>query len=510
VTVPSLPPHQIQPPDGLPDAVAAVVVLAAGGGTRMRSDRPKVLHEIGGRSLLGHVLAAVGGVTPDEVVVVVGHGRDQVADHARQCLPSARTVVQDQQLGTGHATAIGLGAVSADEGVVLVVMGDTPLLTAGTLRRLAAARAGGDAVTLLTVEADDPTGYGRVIRDDAGAVVAVVEQKDATPEQLAVREINSGIYAFDLGYLRAALGRVGTDNAAGEVYLTSVVALARADGRGVGAVGVADPWESAGVNDRVQLAGLGAELNRRLLVDWMRAGVTVVDPATTWVDVGVELATDVTLLPGVQLHGSTRVGPGATIGPDSTLLDVVVGAGASVVRTHGSGATLAPGTTVGPFAYLRPGTELAERGKIGTFVETKNSRIGPGAKVPHLSYLGDAEVGEATNIGAGTITANYDGVAKHATVVGRHCKTGSHNVFVAPVRIGDGAATGAGAVIRRDVAPGALAVSGGPQRQLDGWVLSRRAGTPAAEAAAAARETPDIGQTGTAAPPSPPDEGTRS
>ena len=279
-----------------------------------------------------------------------------------------------------------------------------------------------------------------------------------------------------------------------------------------------DAWETEGVNDREQLARLGAELNRRVLAGWMRAGVTVVDPATTWVDVDVELAPDVTLLPGVQLHGSTRVGEGATIGPDSTLDDVTVGPGASVVRTHGSGAVVGARARVGPFAYLRPGTDLSERGKIGAYVETKNARIGPGAKVPHLSYVGDAEIGEGTNIGAGTITANYDGVAKHRTVVGRHCRTGSHNVFVAPVNIGDGAVTGAGAVIRRDVPPGALAVSGGPQRHYDGWVLSRRPGTPGAEAAAAAPDNPGIGHAGGTEPPprhasppaNPPDEGTSS
>jgi bifunctional UDP-N-acetylglucosamine pyrophosphorylase/glucosamine-1-phosphate N-acetyltransferase len=487
-----------------------VVVLAAGGGTRMRSATPKVLHAIGGRSMLGHVLAAAAAVEPDDVVVVVGHGREQVAPHVTQCLPRARTAVQDRQLGTGHATGVGLDALAARAGMVLVVMGDTPLLTGQTLRRLAAAHAAsGDAATILTVELDDPTGYGRVLRDASGAPGEIVEQKDATPDQLAVREVNSGMYAFDVAYLRSALERVGSDNAAGEAYLTTVVALARADGRGVGAVAVDDPWDCEGVNDRVQLARAGAELNRRVLTGWMRAGVTVVDPASTWVDVGVALAPDVTLLPGVQLHGGTSVGPGATIGPDSTLDDVTVGPGATVVRTHGSGATLGAGSTVGPFAYLRPGTDLGERGKIGTYVETKNSRIGPGAKVPHLSYVGDAEIGEGTNIGAGTITANYDGVAKHRTVVGRHCKTGSHNVFVAPVHIGDGAVTGAGAVVRRDVSPGALAVSGGPQRQFDGWVLRRRAGTAAADAAAAAPESPGIVQTGGAAP-RPPDEETRS
>ncbi len=474
----------------------AVVVLAAGGGTRMRSRTPKVLHRIGGRSLVGHVLAAVDRLDPAEVVVVVGHGRDAVAPHVLECLPRARTAVQEEQHGTGHAADVGLTEVAAGEGTVLVTYADTPLLTADTLRRLTAAHAAsGDAVTVLTFEVDDPTGYGRLVRDETGRPQAIVEQKDATVEQLALTEVNSGMYAFDLAWLRNALSRVGRDNAAGEIYLTDVVALAVGDARGVGAVPVADTWETAGVNDRGQLARLGAELNRRVLEDWMRAGVTVVDPATTWVDVDVRLAPDVTLLPGVQLLGATRVDEDAVIGPDTTLSDVTVGAGATVVRTHGSGAVLGAGATVGPFAYLRPGTRLAEHGKIGTYVETKNASIGTGAKVPHLSYIGDADIGEGTNIGAGTITANYDGVAKHRTVVGRHCRTGSDNVFVAPVTIGDGAATGAGTVVRRDVAPGALAVSSGPQRQVDDWVQRRRPGTAGADAAVTARSAESIGQT---------------
>jgi len=246
--------------------------------------------------------------------------------------------------------------------------------------------------------------------------------------------------------------------------------------------------QTEGANDRAQLAALGAELNRRILTRWMKDGVTVADPATTWVDVTVELARDVTLLPGVQLHGATSVGEDAVIGPDTTLTDVTVGEGATVVRAHGSGAVVGPGASVGPFAYLRPGTVLGARGKIGTFVETKNARIGEGAKVPHLSYAGDAEIGEGANIGAGTIFANYDGVEKHRTTVGRHAKTGSNNTFIAPVTIGDGAVTGGGTVVRRDVPPGALAVSTGPQRHIEDWVLQKRRGTAAAEAAEQALE----------------------
>jgi bifunctional UDP-N-acetylglucosamine pyrophosphorylase/glucosamine-1-phosphate N-acetyltransferase len=324
-------------------------------------------------------------------------------------------------------------------------------------------------------------------------VVAIVEQADASLDQLAITEVNSGVYAFDLGVLRAALAGLGTDNAQGELYLTDVVAVAHRDGLSVGAVELADPWLVAGVNDRVQLAAVGAEINRRVLDRWMRAGVTVVDPRSTWVDVGVRLAQDVTLLPGTQLHGTTSVGEAATVGPDSTLTDVVVGARASVVRTHGSNSVVGPETSVGPFAYLRPGVELAERGKIGTFVEVKNSRIGTGSKVPHLTYVGDATIGEGSNIGASSVFVNYDGVSKHRSVVGDHVRTGSDNTFVAPVTIGDGAYTGAGTVVREDVPPGALAVSSGPQRTIDGWVGRRRPGTAAAEAAARAAGPPEGG-----------------
>ena len=458
----------------------------------MRSSTPKVLHRIGGRSLLGHLLAAVADAGAAEVAVVVGHGRELVAPHVEDCLPSARTVVQAEQLGTGHATAVGLEAIEAEQGTVLVVMGDTPLLAPATLRDLATEhRSRGHVVTVLAARLADPTGYGRLVRGGNGQLVASVEQRDASAAQLEIDEVNTGIYAFDLGWLRTALPLLGSDNAQGEAYLPDVIALARSDGLGVGAGSVRDTLQTEGVNDRVQLAALGAELNRRTLVAGMRAGATVVDPATTWVDVTVALGRDVCLLPGVQLHGSTAVADGATIGPDCTLTDVQVGAGATVVRTHGVDAVVGDGATVGPFAYLRPGTVLADGARIGTFVEAKNSHVGTGAKVPHLSYVGDTEIGAGTNIGAGTITANYDGVAKHRTVVGRDCRTGSDNVFVAPVTIGDGASTGAGAIVRRDVPPGALAVSGGPQRNHEGWVARRRPGTAQAAAAAAAEAAGD-------------------
>jgi bifunctional UDP-N-acetylglucosamine pyrophosphorylase/glucosamine-1-phosphate N-acetyltransferase len=473
----------------MPPSPTAVVVLAAGEGTRMHSATPKVLHPIGGRSLLGHAVHAAAGTTPEHLVVVVGHEREQVGTHtfglADELGREVLTAVQDRRRGTGHAVSCGVSRLPGDlTGTVLVSYGDVPLLDAATMRALHGEHVdAGHAVTLLTAELDDPRGYGRVVRDAAGGVTAIVEHRDATLEQLAINEVNSGVYAFDLAFLREALGRLDTDNAQGELYLTDVVAIAAGDGLGVGAVGVSDPWLVAGVNDRVQLADLGAELNRRQLDRWMRAGVTVVAPRSTWVDVDGRLERDVTLHPGTQLHGRTTVAEGATIGPDTTLTDVAVGPRASVIRTHGSASRIGPETSVGPFAFLRPGCELEARGKIGTFVEVKNARIGEDSKVPHLTYVGDATIGEGSNIGASSVFVNYDGVTKHRTVVGSHVRTGSDNTFVAPVTVGDGAYSGAGTVIREDVPPGALAVSSGPQRNIEGWVARRRPGTAAAQAA---------------------------
>ena len=474
------------------DRPVAVLVLAAGEGTRMKSSVPKVLHRIGGRTLVEHVLYAAAGLEPEHLCVVVRHQRDEVATHLEDVgsrLGVAPVVAdQDDLAGTGRAVQCGLDLLPPDlEGIVVVTYGDVPLQSTQTLGDLVAAHAkAGNAVTVMTAELAQPFGYGRIVRDASGAVAAIVEEKDATDEQRAIREINSGIFAFDAVVLRSALARVGTDNVQGEMYLTDVVEIAVASGDQVGAFVTEDLWQTEGVNTRLQLANLGRELNRRVLESWMAKGVEVIDPLTTWVDVTVTLAPDVSLRPGVQLHGSTTVETGAVVGPETTLTDVVVGRGASVIRTHGSEAILGAGVTVGPFAYLRPGTVVDERGKIGTFVETKNAHLGEGAKVPHLSYVGDAEIGEGTNIGAGTIFANYDGVEKHRTDVGAHAKTGANNTFVAPVRIGDGATTGGGTVVRRNVPPGALAVSTGSQRHIEGWVLRKRPGSPSAQAAQAA------------------------
>ncbi|HWJ82940.1 MAG TPA: bifunctional UDP-N-acetylglucosamine diphosphorylase/glucosamine-1-phosphate N-acetyltransferase GlmU [Nocardioides sp.] len=476
-----------------------VIVLAAGGGTRMKSKTPKVLHRVAGRSMVGHVLHAVSVVKPECVCTVVGHQRDVVEAHVSELLPDAVLAVQEEQLGTGHAVRVALEALDAADrspqgGTVLVAYGDTPLLEGETLRDFAAQHeAAQAAVSILSGVVADPFGYGRVVRDDEGDVVAIVEEKDATAAQREITEINSGILAFDAGFLSDAITRIGNDNAKGEYYLTETVQLARDAGLTVAAHPIEDVWQTEGANDRAQLAAIGRELNRRIVGRWMRDGVTVMDPATTWIEADVQLSPDVTILPGTQLLGATVVAEDAVIGPDSTLEDCEVGEGARVVRTHAQLAVIDAGATVGPFSYLRPGTHLGAGGKIGAFVETKAAEIGAGAKVPHLSYVGDAEIGEATNIGAGTIFANYDGVAKHRTKVGRNARTGSNNTFVAPVEIGDGASTGGGTVVRRDVPPGALAVSAGQQRNLPGWAQSRRPGTAQADAARAAQEGPSSG-----------------
>ena len=466
-----------------------VIVLAAGGGTRMKSKTPKMLHQIAGRSLVGHVLSAVSEAGASRVVAVVGHQRELVEPHIAEILPEAVVAVQTEQLGTAHAVRVAVEAGAVSGGTVLVTYGDTPLLRGESLRALVADHeAAGRAATILSGIVPEPFGYGRILRGGAG-VTGIVEEKDATDEERAINEINSGIIAFDGGFLAGVLPRIGNDNAKKEFYLTDAIALAVSDGLGVDAFVLDDVSEAEGANDRAQLAALGKILNDRIVTRWMKDGVTVMDPATTWIDADVELAPDVTILPGTQLIGATRIDEDAVVGPDCTLKDTEVGHGARVVRTQAELAVVGPGANVGPFSYLRPGTVLGEEGKIGGFVEVKNSTIGPGAKVPHLSYVGDATIGEGTNIGAGTIFANYDGVNKHRTRIGRHVKSGSGVTFVAPVVVGDGATTGGEALIREDVPPGALAVSAGQQRIIEGWALVKRAGTAQAAAAEEALES---------------------
>ncbi|MUK02256.1 bifunctional UDP-N-acetylglucosamine diphosphorylase/glucosamine-1-phosphate N-acetyltransferase GlmU [Vibrio cholerae] len=491
---------------GHPDTTegpAAVIVLAAGAGTRMKSRTPKILHAIGGISMIGHALRAARAVQPRELAVVVRHERDRVAEHVTGLDVAAVLIDQDEVPGTGRAVQVALAGLDERAGkpltgTVVVTYGDVPLLTPETLQHLVAVHQGeGNAVSVLTAVLEDATGYGRIQRHEDGTVVAIVEHKDASAEQRLIREVNSGIYAFDAGVLRAALTQVDASNAQGEMYLTDVVGIARAEGRRVAAVVQEDRWQVEGANDRVQLAALGAELNRRIVERWMLAGVSIVDPATTWIDATVVLEEDTTILPGTQLHGETVVARDAVVGPDTTLTDVVIGEGAHVVRTHGSGARIGAGASVGPFTYLRPGTVLGEEGKIGAFYETKNVTVGRGSKLSHLGYAGDTEIGEYTNIGCGNITANYDGVSKHRTVIGSHVRTSSNTVFVAPVTVGDGAYTGAGAVVRKDIPAGALGITVAAQRNIPGWVPENRPGSPSAIAAIAAPSTDSPSSTST-------------
>lgn len=456
--------------------LAAVVVLAAGEGTRMKSRRtPKVLHELCGRTLLGHVLAANRALEPDHLVVVVGHAREQVAAHVGDVDEHATTVVQEPQNGTGHAVQVALADLGDLDGTVLVVLGDAPLLTTSTLRALVEThRSAGAATTVLTAVLDDPTGYGRVLRDGSGAVTRIVEHKDAGDAERAVREINSGVFAFDAARLREALGRLTTDNAQGELYLTDVVALHREAGLVVQAHVAVDVVETMGINDRVQLSEARELLRDRIVERHQRAGVTVVDPRSTWIDVQVEIEPDVTVHPDTQLHGRTTVGEGAQIGPGTMLRDTEVRQDAVVVKAHCLGAVIGAQASVGPYTYLRPGTVLGRGSRAGGFVEIKASQVGDGSKVPHLSYVGDATIGARTNIGAATVFVNYDGRDKHKTVVGDDVKVGSDSMLVAPVTIGDGAYTAAGSVITEDVPAGALGVGRAKQRNIEGWVARKR------------------------------------
>ena len=445
----------------------------------MRSSRPKVMHAFAGRSMLGHVLAATARLEADATVVVVGHAGDVVTAHLHEVDPHAVVAVQHERNGTGHAVRVALDALGATPRTVLVLPGDAPLLRPETLAALLADHAAsGAAATMLTSELGDPTGYGRVLRGPDGSVTGVVEHRDAKPSELLVHEVSALVYAFEGPLLRDALSRVGSDNAQGEEYLPDVVGLLREAGQVVRAV-LAPATETAGVNDRVQLASAHRTLTDRLLDTHMRAGVTVLDPATTWVDADVRIANDVTLLPGVQLLAGTTVQSGATIGPDCTISATSIGADATVIRAVTDGVTIGAGATVGPFAYLRGGAEVGESAKVGTFVEVKNSIIGARSKVPHLSYVGDATIGTRSNIGAATIFANYDGVRKNRSEIGDDVRIGSDTVVVAPVRIGDGAYTGAGTVVREDVPPDALAVSMGKQRNIAGRGATARRQSPA-------------------------------
>ena len=466
---------------------AAVIVLAAGEGTRMKSRVPKVLHPMSGRSILGHVMAAARELDPERLVVVVGHGKDPVSAEVTKQAPEARIVVQEEQLGTGHAVRMITEALGVIPGTVIVTCGDMPLMRAETLRELLDMhRDAGNAVTVLTARGDS-AGYGRVVRDGNGGFLRIVEERDASPAELDIDEYNSACYAFDGALLADAIKRVTTDNGQQQEYLTDAVEILRRDGYPIGIMVAADVTEILGINDRVQLAAARRVLNDRILQRWMLAGVSVTDAATTWVDVTVTIGQDAEIGPQTQLTGRTVIAEGAKVGPGCLLEDTSVGEDAVVLHAVCRQAEIGPRATVGPYAYLRPGTRIGENAHIGCHVELKNSEVGPGAKVPHLSYVGDADIGAGTNIGAGTIFANYDGVAKHHTTVGEYVFIGSDTVLVAPVTIGDGAYTAAGSAITENLPPGDLGIARGRQHNSEGWVERNRAETRSARAAKRAR-----------------------
>jgi bifunctional UDP-N-acetylglucosamine pyrophosphorylase / glucosamine-1-phosphate N-acetyltransferase len=442
--------------------------MAAGQGTRMRSAVPKVLHPICGRALVSWPIHAAREAGAGRVVAVVSPDRD-----ISGALPEGvESVPQPTANGTGGALRAAREAI-AESDTVLVLSGGVPLISAEMIAALLARHEeAGAAATVLTAILDDPGSYGRIVRDEAGEVAAVVEAKaagDASAEQLAIPEINAGIYAFSAARLATALEGINNDNAQGEYYLPDVLPLIRSDGGRVVPFVSEDPNVILGVNSRADLAVVEAEARRQILERWMLAGVTVVDPAATWIEVEAELAPDVRLEPGCSLIGATRIGSGSVVGPHTTLIDSVLGEEVSVPHSYLVEARVGDRCSVGPFAYLRPRAELAEGAKAGTFVEIKNSAIGPGAKVPHLSYVGDAEVGEGTNLGAATITANYDGHAKHRTTVGRGVRTGVDTTLIAPVTVGDEAYTGAGSVISEDVPPGSLALTRPDRVTVEGY-----------------------------------------
>jgi bifunctional UDP-N-acetylglucosamine pyrophosphorylase/glucosamine-1-phosphate N-acetyltransferase len=445
------------------------VVLAAGKGTRMKSNRAKVLHTLCGVPMVNYVIGATRPLLPEGTFVVVGHQADLV----EAVLPGdATAVLQEEQLGTGDAVRVALAAIAEDqEGVLLVVNGDGPLISDRTLGELVERhRSAGVGATVLVAEPDDPSGLGRVV-EDAG-VVRIVEEKDATEAERNIRLVNLGLYAFRLSEIREAVGGLSAENKSGELYLTDVLETIGKRSRAV-TYRLRYMEESNLVNDRAQLAVAEEILRRRILDAHMREGVTVRDPASTHIEASVEIGRDTVILPGTILRGGTRIGTDCVIGPNTDLQDTLVGDGALVEHSVGRGAEVGDGASVGPYSFLRPGTVLEGETKVGAYCEVKNSRVGEGSKVPHLSYIGDAVIGAGANLGAGTITANYDGVNKHQTTLGDGAFTGVNTTLIAPVEIGEDAYTGAGAVINKDVPPGKLAV-GSPARAIRDSPQKRR------------------------------------
>jgi bifunctional UDP-N-acetylglucosamine pyrophosphorylase/glucosamine-1-phosphate N-acetyltransferase len=448
------------------------VVLAAGKGTRMKSALPKVLHRVGGRPMLAHVLEAAKQAGAARCVTVIGFGAAAVEEAIG---PASEFVIQAEQLGTGHAVMQAEAALGDYGGTVMVLCGDTPLLTADLLGRLFAAhREAGAAATVLTARMADPGAYGRVIRDGAGRVVRIVEQKDASAAELAVNEINTGIYCFECQPLLAALAGLTRDNKQGEYYLTDVIGMFVAKGAKVWALTAEDDRETLGINSRLQLAEAEKILRRRKLEELMENGVTIMDPDSTFIDAGVSIAADTVVYPFTWLEGATSIGSGCAVGPNTRLADTAVGDNTTIHFSYAHECTIGSGVTVGPYVHLRPATVLADGAKVGNFVEIKNSNIGRGSKVPHLSYIGDTDMGAGVNVGSGTITVNYDGRKKHRTVIEDGAFIGCNTNLVAPVTVGRGSYVGAGSTITKDVPPDALGVARARQANIEGWVIKHK------------------------------------
>jgi len=445
----------------------AAVILAAGKGTRMNSKLPKVLHTVCGSTMLSYVIDAAAGAGAEKTVVVAGYGADLVA---REVEGRAEVVFQTEQLGTAHALAQAGPCLKDFQGCLLVLCGDTPLIEAGTLVELVERhRASGVAATVLTAEMADPSGYGRVIRDGSGRVIKIIEQKDASPDEKLVREVNTGIYCFETAGLFEALGQITPANAQGEYYLTDIIGIYAGNGLAVGSVVLKNPMEVTGINDRVQLAEVERYMRGRVLEGLMRAGVTVIDPPSTFISRKARVGRDTVIYPFTIIEGDTVIGEDCIIGPGSRLVNTTVGTGVSIQNSIVIESHIGDNCSIGPFAYLRPDTRLGRGVKVGDFVEIKKSVIGDGSKVPHLSYVGDAEIGKRANIGAGTITCNYDGRKKWPTRIGDEAFIGSNTNLVAPVEVGDRAVTGAGSTITKNIPAGALGVERAKQTVVKNW-----------------------------------------
>ena len=460
-----------------------VVILAAGAGTRMKSSTPKVLHQIAGAPIIDHVIRAVAPLGGKELRVVVGHSWEQVQNHVKDRFPETNFVIQSEQNGTGRAAELALQATPLN-GSVLILAGDTPLLTSETLLEFVDLHFEHQSgASVLSTYLPVPFGYGRIVRDQSGELMRIVEERDADIQEREIEEINAGVYLFDIVGLRSAVAGLTTSNSQGEFYLTDVIALMKSSGHVVNAFVTDNDPDIYGINDRSQLADCAAIMRDRINGAHMSNGVTIIDPTTTWIDIDVEISNDVTIYPGSAISGNTKIDSGAVIGPRTTLRSVKVGSGAHVVESQVNESEIGDRAKVGPYSSLRPGTKLAADSKIGAFVEVKNSSIGEGSKVPHLSYVGDAIIGTGTNIGAATIFVNYDGVAKHQTIIGNDVRIGSDTMLIAPVKVGDGAYTAAGSVITEDVPAGSIGVARAKQRNVLGWVLRKRMGTKSAESA---------------------------